>query len=81
MTPDEWAAQPAAVRVADLHRRVARLRAEADALHRAGVVGSVALGTAARALQGLEAAWRAADGACCSRRAAGGNCKCEGGLP
>jgi hypothetical protein len=80
MTPTEWAALPAAARVADIHRRVARLRAEADALHAAGLPGSVALGQAARSLQGLEAAWRAADGACCDRRAVGRGCECEVGL-
>lgn len=66
-TPAEVAAATDAERAEWAHRTVAHLRAVAAALHTAGVPGYVAIGNAARTVQGAEAAWRAAATACCER--------------
>ena len=68
MTPAEtWAARPALERADAMHRLVAELRARGDALRAAGEPGAVAIHQAARTLQGVEAAWRAALSQCCDR--------------
>ena len=78
-TPAEVAAASPADRAEWARATAAHLRAVADACHTAGLAHH-GLGTAARSISGVEAAWRT-ETACCARGAVGRSCGCAGALP